>query len=66
MCEGPDTNGKHRYVGDGKSLKYVPPKGFKEEVYYIKDTGKMPNMNRVAAMERIRPHVAVVQKGVSR
>jgi len=57
LYKGPDTDGQERYIGDGKTVMYVPPKGFKEEVFYIKDLGKMPNLNRVAAMERIRPHV---------
>jgi len=56
MYKGPDTGDKHSYIGAG-NMMYVPPKGFKEEVYYLKDTGKVPNLNRVASMERIRPHV---------
>jgi len=55
IYKGPDTEDRNRYVGS--SAMYVPPKGFKEEVYYIKKMKSVPNLNRVAAMERIRPHV---------
>lgn len=57
IYKGPDTDNKNRYVGSDKNARYVPPKGFKEEVYYIKGMKDVPNLNRAAAMERIRPHV---------
>jgi hypothetical protein len=57
IYKGPDTGKKARFVGYGGSARYVPPKGFKEEVYYLKGMKKVPNLDRLAAMERIRPHV---------
>jgi len=61
IYKGEDTQNRNRYVGYGNSARYVPPKGFKEEVYYIKNMKKLPNLNRVAAMERIRPHVVYAE-----
>jgi len=61
IYKGLDTRNHNRYVGSGNNAQYVPPKGFKEEVYYLKNMKSVPNMNRAAAMERIRPHVVYAE-----
>lgn len=55
IYKGADTRNKNHYVR--AKLRYVLPKGFKEEVYYINNMKSVPNLNRAANMERIRPHI---------
>lgn len=55
IYKGPDTRNRNHYVR--AKLRYVVPKGFKEEVYYINNMKKVPSLNRAAQMERIRPHI---------
>lgn len=60
IYKGPDTRNRNHYVR--AKLRYVLPKGFKEEVYYINNMKKVPQglgtkMIKAAQMERIRPHI---------
>jgi hypothetical protein len=56
MYRGKDTNNEMRTV-NGKALRYVTTRGFKEEVYYTGANTRIPNLNSKAAMERVVPHV---------
>jgi hypothetical protein len=61
---GADTGGRWKVPAGGSGtgvLRYFQEKGFKEEIYYGKEVankgGVMPNLNRVAAAQRIVPVV---------
>jgi len=56
MYRGKDTRNEMKVVS-GSALRYIAAKGFKEEVFYIGASSRLPNLNRKAAMERVVPHV---------